>query len=133
MMDGDVSRGFVHVPGATSRGERETGDAALIAARRLCRELESLGIAADTHAIPGMATVSVWVELVVWTDGIHYYRWWTGRLTAQNRYVWAYNHVGAPATAARRVALRYTELRRDHPLSPLIAGLINGRDRHETS
>ncbi|MER5422372.1 hypothetical protein [Streptosporangium roseum] len=61
--------------------------------------------------------MSVWRELLVWTDGT-VYRWWTGHLSPKTRRR-LYTAYGAdnPATAARRVAHRCEELRQAHPRS----------------
>ncbi|MFJ2029080.1 hypothetical protein [Streptosporangium sp. NPDC087985] len=51
----------------------------LRAANRLLTALEDLGIAADVHEGYGIALVSVWVDLVVWTDGASF-SWWLSEL-----------------------------------------------------
>lgn len=93
------------------------------AARQLRDELAALGIQADIHEGHGLALMSVWVGLVVWTDGWRY-RWWSGRKSSRTgRWVYAFAPVDDPVATARRVALRYTELRQKHPLSaPLMGG-----------
>lgn len=85
-------------------------------AERLRTELERHGVAADVHEGYGLALVSVWVELVVWTDG-RWFRWGSGRTSTSGRPVYAFAPVLDVATAARRVADRYRQLRRDHPYS----------------
>jgi hypothetical protein len=85
------------------------------AAERLRDELEALGIDADVHDGYGLALVSVWFGLVVWTDGL-VYRW----RVAPGRGLWearryAFGPADDPVTAAGRVADRYAELRRRTP------------------
>ncbi|MGV9302213.1 hypothetical protein ACWDLG_02470 [Nonomuraea sp. NPDC003727] len=64
--------------------------------------------------------ISVWVGLVVWCDGEHF--WWrTGWNSAKRRVIYAWHPSTEPIRAARRVALRYADLRVAHPLSELIA------------
>ncbi|MEU8059264.1 hypothetical protein [Microbispora bryophytorum] len=97
-------------------------------ADRLRVELERHGIAADVNEGDGLALVSVWVDLVVWCeagpDGWRY-RWWTGRTSeVTGRYVYTGCRADALQTAARRIAARYAELRRTHPLSPVLSGAI---------
>ncbi|RJL29938.1 hypothetical protein D5H75_23585 [Bailinhaonella thermotolerans] len=82
------------------------------AARRLCIELaEGHGITA--RALEGYGIAMLWVgpdaEVVVWTDGA-WFRWWTGRLSRAGRRVYASGTCDNPATAARRVSLRYADL-----------------------
>ncbi|WP_370028601.1 hypothetical protein [Planotetraspora sp. GP83] len=43
-------------------------------AERLRVELERYGVAADVHEGYGLALASVWIDLVVWTDG-RWFRW----------------------------------------------------------
>ncbi|MEU7915686.1 hypothetical protein [Microbispora bryophytorum] len=98
---------------------------ATVAAERLRAALEGRGVAADVHAGDGVALVSVWVEVVVWCefgpDGWRY-RWWTGRISQSTGcYVYTGCRADAVETAARRVADRYAEVRRTHPLSPVVA------------
>jgi hypothetical protein len=58
--------------------QRKTPTTPSQAAERLSNELAALGIRTDIHGGYELALVSVWVELVVWTDG-RWYRWWSGR------------------------------------------------------
>ncbi|MBO3753052.1 hypothetical protein J5X84_44025 [Streptosporangiaceae bacterium NEAU-GS5] len=81
-----------------------------IAAEQLRRNLAGLGVVADLHSDYGLALLSVWTDLVVWTDG-HCFRWWAGRTSIQGRKVYAFCPANDTATAARRVARRYVELR----------------------
>ncbi|WP_433372635.1 hypothetical protein [Streptosporangium sp. CA-115845] len=95
--------------------------AAYVAAERLRVELAALGVHADVHHGYGMALVSVWRELLVWTDGT-VYRWWTGQLswkTGQRLYT--VGDPDDPTVAARCVARRREELRQTYPLPELIA------------
>lgn len=110
--------------GRVADGRRESP--AVRAAYSLCRQLEFHRIAADVHEGDGVALVSIWVTLVVWCedgpDGTTRFRWWSGRTSARTgRWVYTYCPAGAAATAARRIADRYAELRATHPLSPMIA------------
>ncbi|MBO3748975.1 hypothetical protein J5X84_23095 [Streptosporangiaceae bacterium NEAU-GS5] len=81
-----------------------------VAAEQLRRNLAILGVAADVHANYGLALLSVWTYLVVWTDG-RCFRWWAGSTSTRGRKVYAFCPVDDTATAARRVARRYVELR----------------------
>ncbi|MEU4229049.1 hypothetical protein AB0F17_32540 [Nonomuraea sp. NPDC026600] len=95
------------------------------AAERLHAALDDLGIAADVHTGYGIALVSVWVDLVVWSDG-HLYWWWSGRRSRQRgRWLYLVHSADDPAAAARRVAVRYGQLRECHPLSALIAEIAS--------
>nr|WP_189178543.1 hypothetical protein [Microbispora rosea] len=84
-------------------------------------ELEQYGVAADVHEGYGLALVSVWVELVVWTDG-RWFRWRSGRTSASRRPVYAFAPASDVAATARRVAHRYRQLRRIYPCPPYLAG-----------
>lgn len=93
-------------------------------AERLVLALEDLGVAADVNEGYGIALVSVWIDLVVWTDGTCY-SWWSGRISERTRRkLYAYSPADDPVTAARRVAERYAELRDTHPLSALIREVL---------
>ncbi|MET8005110.1 hypothetical protein [Nonomuraea glycinis] len=83
-------------------------------AERLRRELERHGITADVNDGYGLAVVSVWHSLIVWTDGAVI--WWrVGWSRRRNRPVYAWHPASEPQQAANRVALRYANLRaRDH-------------------
>ncbi|GLX03312.1 hypothetical protein [Microbispora sp. NBRC 16548] len=99
---------------------RKTPTTPSLAAERLSDELAALGIRTDVHEGYGLALVSVWVELVVWTDG-RCYRWWSGRKSARTqRWIYAFGPVDDPVTTARRIAVRYKDLRQHHPLSALL-------------
>ncbi|MEU8140926.1 hypothetical protein [Nonomuraea sp. NPDC048901] len=94
----------------------------LDAAEQLQRELIHLNVPGDVHDGYGIALVSVWVGLVVWChhDGF----WWrTGWEPNRKRAIYARHPLPEPERAARRIALRYAELRRSHSHSPLIAGV----------
>ncbi|MFI9843495.1 hypothetical protein ACIHFD_41095 [Nonomuraea sp. NPDC051941] len=69
-----------------------------------------MGIPADVQEGRGLALVSVWTGLVVWTDGL-WYRWWTGRRSQTGRWLYAHHSAFEPERAARRIAARYAELR----------------------
>ncbi|WP_066939774.1 hypothetical protein [Microtetraspora fusca] len=79
------------------------------------------GITADVHSGHGVALLSVWVELLVWTNG-RWFRWSTGRTSVNGRPVYAFAPAHDVITTARRVALRREELRRNHPYSPYFEG-----------
>ncbi|GAA2317360.1 hypothetical protein GCM10010149_82000 [Nonomuraea roseoviolacea subsp. roseoviolacea] len=88
----------------------------------LRQALAQRGIEADVHDGYGLALVSVWVGLVVWCDGCRF--WWrTGWDPRRKRAVYAWHPALEPGRAARRVALRYADLRANHPLSRTIAEL----------
>ncbi|MER6824989.1 hypothetical protein ABT352_03250 [Streptosporangium sp. NPDC000563] len=85
------------------------------AARRLHDELAALNIASDVHDGYGLALVSVWFGLVVWTDG-QVFRWWAGQEAGRaRRRRYAFCPANDPVTAARRVASRCIELRERGP------------------
>ncbi|MGN9840859.1 hypothetical protein ACTMTI_22325 [Nonomuraea sp. H19] len=87
----------------------------LRAARDIGQALEVLGVPADIHDGYGLALVSVWVGLVVWCDGDRY--WWrTGWDPHRKQVIYAYHSVLDPERAARRIASRYADLRRSHPV-----------------
>ncbi|MEU4540323.1 hypothetical protein AB0G15_36340 [Streptosporangium sp. NPDC023825] len=94
-------------------------DDPLYAAVRLAEELRNLEMPADIHHGVGIALVSVWIDLVVWTNGVSYH-WWSGKMSARGRRRYAYSPVDDPLTAARRVAVRYADLRGGHPLSEVV-------------
>ncbi|WP_436761898.1 hypothetical protein [Streptosporangium sp. V21-05] len=74
--------------------------------------LEHCGVAADVHQGHDVSLVSVWTNLVVWTDGFAY-RWWTGKISAKTgRRLYRVYGVDNPITVAHRVAQRYEELRK---------------------
>jgi hypothetical protein len=94
-------------------------------AEQLHTALDDLGIAADVHTGYGIALVSVWVDLVVWSDGRLYW-WWSGRRSRRRgRWLYLVHSADNPTAAARRVAVRYGQLREDHPLSALISEIAS--------
>ncbi|MEU8361478.1 hypothetical protein AB0C27_36230 [Nonomuraea sp. NPDC048882] len=79
-------------------------------ADQLQRELALHGIAADVHDGYGLAVVSVWRDLLVWTDGDLF--WWrAGWNNRRDRPVYAWHTATDPKRAARRIAARYMDLR----------------------
>lgn len=97
----------------------DTVISAVEAAQRLQQELAGLGIDSDVHDGYGLALVSVWSGLVVWTDG-RVFRWKSGQdasgRPARDGLGWdAYSPANDPVSTARRVAARYAELRRMTP------------------
>lgn len=85
-------------------------------AERLKLSLGDLQIAADVHEGQGIALVSVWLNLIVWTNG-RWYRWRTGRMSQRTgRRLYAVHSTENPVTTARHVALRYRELHTSRPL-----------------
>lgn len=85
---------------------------AALAAERLRIGLEHCGVAADVHQGHGVALLSVWTNLVVWTDGLAY-RWWTGKISAKTgRRLYRVYGVDNPITVAHCVTQRYEELRK---------------------
>ncbi|MBX6167886.1 hypothetical protein [Thermobispora bispora] len=102
-------------------GRRPQALTAAECAERLRRELEQYGVAADVHEGFGLALVSVWVDLVVWTDG-RWFRWRSGRTSTSGRPVYAFAPASDVVTAARRVAHRYGQLRQQYPPPPWLAG-----------
>lgn len=68
------------------------------------------GIQTDVHDGYGLALVSVWVGLVVWCDGGRF--WWrTGWNADRRRVIYAWHPATDPFRAARRIAMRYAEVR----------------------
>ncbi|SFI85765.1 hypothetical protein SAMN05216275_105199 [Streptosporangium canum] len=89
-------------------------------AEELRQALEEHGIKADVHDGYGLALVSVWVGLVVWSDGERF--WWrTGWDARRRRFVYAWHPALDPRRAARRIAFRYANLRGNGSLPELIA------------
>ncbi|MEV4164252.1 hypothetical protein [Nonomuraea dietziae] len=83
------------------------------AAEWLQGALADIGVRADVNLGDGVALVSVWVNLLVWTDG-NAYSWWSGKVrSGSGRRIYAFNPATDPVTAARRVAARREELRQD--------------------
>ncbi|GII62365.1 hypothetical protein Skr01_24500 [Sphaerisporangium krabiense] len=95
--------------------ERSRRHPAALAAHRLSHALERHGINGQVHEGRGLALVSVWTDLVAWTDGSCF--WWSGAVSDSNRRTYSYSPADDPVTTARRVAERYAELRR-RPLPP---------------
>ncbi|WP_433241526.1 hypothetical protein ACQPYK_36380 [Streptosporangium sp. CA-135522] len=94
---------------------------AALAAERLRGGLEHCGVSADVHEGYGVALVSVWADLLVWTDGF-VYRWWTGKISERTgRRLYTAYGVDNPVTVARCVAHRYGELRKTSPRSDDVA------------
>ncbi|GIH79012.1 hypothetical protein [Planobispora longispora] len=89
---------------------------AVDAAKCLRSELSRLDITADVNDGYGLAVVSVWAGLVVWSDGRRF--WWRtgGWDIRRGRAVYAWHTAMEPGRAARRIAFRYAELARAHPL-----------------
>ncbi|WP_329429826.1 hypothetical protein OG339_15930 [Streptosporangium sp. NBC_01495] len=99
-----------------------TGTPAVHAAEQLSNALEQHGIVTDVHGGYGVAVVSVWVDLLVWTDGFVYH-WWAGQFSGRSRRrLYTVYTVDNPAAAARCVAHRYEELQQGYPVSPLLHG-----------
>ncbi|GAA3085998.1 hypothetical protein [Streptosporangium carneum] len=98
--------------------ESRSGDPSHAAAV-LAEELRNLGMPVDIHRGDRVALVSVWIDLVVWTNGISYH-WWSGTVSARGRWLYAYSPANDPVAAARRIAVRYAELRKGHPFSGLV-------------
>ncbi|MFC4013778.1 hypothetical protein ACFOY2_41590 [Nonomuraea purpurea] len=83
---------------------------AIAVADQLQHELESHGITADVVNGYGLAVVSVWHGLLVWTNGDLF--WWrTGWNDRRDRPVFASHSTADPNRAARRIAARYWDLR----------------------
>jgi hypothetical protein len=88
----------------------EAGLASATAARLQTQLREAHRIAADVNHGDGIALLSVWKDLVCWTDG-HLCWWWTGRTSRRNRRIYTYAQVGDIVTVACRIAQRYDEVR----------------------
>ncbi|MER6515111.1 hypothetical protein ABT158_50505 [Nonomuraea sp. NPDC001636] len=79
------------------------------AADRLQRELALYGITTDVNDGYGLAAVSVWRDLVVWTNGDLF--WWrAGWNDRRHRPVYAWHSTADPARAVRRIVARYRDL-----------------------
>lgn len=79
-------------------------------AEQLRAELERHGIAADVNDGYGLAVVSVWHGLVVWTDGLNL--WWrVGWSRRRKRPIYAWHPASEPPRAANRIAICYANLR----------------------
>lgn len=93
-------------------------------AELLRQALERNGVTADIHHGYGLALVSVWVGLVVWCDG-QYFWWRTGWNADRRRVIYAWHPAIDPVRAARRISMHYSDLRKAHPLSPMISELVD--------
>jgi hypothetical protein len=86
-------------------------DPALVAASWLRHHLEAHGITVSVNDGYGLAVVSVWADLFVWTDGVWF--WWRTDWNPRRRrcrVVW--HPANDPERAARRIAFRLAQLRR---------------------
>jgi len=81
-------------------------DRAREAAGRLVRELERYGVPAVVHAGHRLAAVSVWVDLMVWTEGAYY--WWSSGRPSAGRHGVVYLH--CPVERVEAAAQRITGL-----------------------
>ncbi len=94
------------------------------AAEWLRLALLDLGITADVHNGDGISLVSVWIDLVVWSDGTSYI-WWSGQKAARTgRWKYHYGPTDDPLTVARRVADRFRDLAKGHPMSGVIREVL---------
>jgi hypothetical protein len=91
---------------------RLTSITAVTVADQLQRELALHGITADVNDGYGLAVVSVWQGLVVWTNGDHFW-WQVGWNDRRDRPVYAWHPTTDLRRAARRIAARYRDLRAD--------------------
>ncbi|MCC5581560.1 hypothetical protein IMZ11_38760 [Microtetraspora sp. AC03309] len=96
------------------------------AAERLKTELERYEITSDAHPGNGVAMVSVWTDLMVWTDGKFSYMWWGGAYAPNSttRRRFTHSPVDDPALAARRVASRYAVVRAEDPHGRMVAEIV---------
>ncbi|MGP3965930.1 hypothetical protein ACTWPT_59315 [Nonomuraea sp. 3N208] len=79
-------------------------------ADQLRRELAQHGITADVNDGYGLAVVSVWRGLVVWTNGDLF--WWrAGWNERRARATYVCHPAADPKRAAQRIAIRYGDLR----------------------
>lgn len=96
------------------------GSAAVDAAGKLRDALAQHKITADVHDGYGLALVSVWAGLVVWSNGDRF--WWNAGWDDRRRCaVYASQPTSETVRAAQRIAFRYVELRKSHPRSEPIA------------
>ncbi|GAA1630828.1 hypothetical protein GCM10009733_029500 [Nonomuraea maheshkhaliensis] len=79
-------------------------------AEQLQRELGLHGITADVNDGYGLAVVSAWRGMVVWTNGDLFW-WCSGWNDRRDRPVYAWHSTADPKRAARRIAVRYGDLR----------------------
>ncbi|MFI9597065.1 hypothetical protein [Nonomuraea sp. NPDC052265] len=83
---------------------------AIAVAEDLQRELALHGITTDVNDGYGLAVLSVWHGLVVWTNGD--LLWWlAGWNDRRARAVYAWHSTADLERAARRIAARYRDLR----------------------
>lgn len=83
---------------------------AIAMAEDLQRELALHGITTDVNDGYGLAVVSVWRGLVVWTNGDLFW-WLAGWNDRRARAVYAWHPTTDPARAARRITARYQDFR----------------------
>ncbi|MFC6081711.1 hypothetical protein [Sphaerisporangium aureirubrum] len=85
------------------------------AAMRLSQEVDRLGAYADFCEGDRVALLSFEVGLSVWCeygpDGGMRFRWWTGEVDANDRYVYTWCPASMAPTAARSVFGRWAELK----------------------
>ncbi|RCG32601.1 hypothetical protein DQ384_03665 [Sphaerisporangium album] len=103
----------------------ERGDFSFEAAETLQRTLAAFHIRTDVNAGKGVALVSVWADLIVWTDGELGYWWWSGRYSSPGRKLYAWGPVRDPVSVARRVACRFAETFHGHPHSAAILRMLS--------
>ncbi|MEU9887471.1 hypothetical protein [Sphaerisporangium sp. NPDC051011] len=103
----------------------ESVDIAFEAAETLQRKLAFFHISTDINVGKGVALISVWADLIVWTDGELGYWWWSGRYSSPGRKLYAWGPVLDPVSVARRVACRFAETFHDHPLSAAIIHMLS--------
>ncbi|MEQ4721603.1 hypothetical protein [Nonomuraea sp. B19D2] len=87
---------------------------AVAVADQLRRELSQHGITADVNDGYGLAVVSIWRGLAVWTNGDLFW-WCSGWNDRRDRPVYAWHPTADPTRAARRIAARYRDLRATDP------------------
>ncbi|MGV9309839.1 hypothetical protein ACWDLG_41290 [Nonomuraea sp. NPDC003727] len=82
------------------------------AAEILQRHLAAHGIAADVHDGGQVSLLSLWRDLLVWTNG-RWFSWWTGKHSTAHpaRKLYAFAPADDAETAARRLGERYRQLR----------------------
>ena len=125
-MKGERERaGMAPYPPSRTSGPVSPGSSydcpAVRAAECLRSALARHGIDCDVHGGYGLALVSVWTGLIVWSNGDRYW-WCAGWLAQERRAVYASARCGDPEQAALRVARRYARLREVHPPAPRLSG-----------